>query len=283
MRKVIHKRLIVFGLLVDRRAMEATVDPPEVSAIFAGYEPNGPTVEVGEDLSWLDDGASVPGTPSHARTNTRPASAAADDMNTPQEPRDESGSPNRNGAAGVAGTLSVSDLERLLQILKGRESSGEPKLRLHKMPMSGDRALPNAKQWKQWYDVRFMSWAGAQAAGFGEAADAYMKSGDSTALDSFERENRILGYEVANMVDDKLLLYLLRVDKKNGMEMLRTLYKAINSTTSERTAALHERFSKPTPCKAKGNLAVALRQWQEDLQELQAVDSPLAKRRFLRA
>ena len=116
--------------------------------------------------------------------------------------------------------------------------------------MSGHRALPNAKQWKQWYDVRFMSWAGAQAAGFGEAADAYMKSGDSAALTTFERENRVLGYAVANMVDDKLLLYLLRADKKNGMEMLRTVYRVINNTTSERTASLHEEFSKPVPCKA---------------------------------
>ena len=65
------------------------------------------------------------------------------------------------------------------------------------------------------------------------------------------------------------------------MEMLRTLYRAINNTTSERTASLHERFSKPVPCKAKENLAVSLRQWQEDLQELQAVDSAPSKETIL--
>ena len=246
-------------------------EPPEMSGIFAGYEPNSVAVEEdGEDLSWLDD-AGGPTSPIVNRNTASAAAAgvmdAAADMNgVSHEPCEESGSPSRVATAGTngapAGSLSVTDIERLLSLMKGRESAGgEPKLRLHKMPMSGDRALPNAKSWKQWYDVRFMSWAGAQAAGFGEAADAYMKSGDVITLADYERENRVLGYEVANMVDDKLLLYLLRADKNNGMEMLRTLYRAINITTSERATSLHERFSKPVPCKAKENLAVSLRQW----------------------
>ena len=90
-------------------------EPPEVSAIFAGYEPNGATVDEGgeEDLSWLhDDGvASAAVNTVAVPTADIAGSASADNnVNVPsREPRDESGSPSRNAASG-AGTLSISDL-----------------------------------------------------------------------------------------------------------------------------------------------------------------------------
>ena len=51
-------------------------DPPEVSAIFAGYEPNSVAVDVdGEDLSWLDE-AGGPASPILNRSAAAAASAA---------------------------------------------------------------------------------------------------------------------------------------------------------------------------------------------------------------
>ncbi|MBM4023450.1 MAG: hypothetical protein FJ284_14660, partial [Planctomycetes bacterium] len=64
--------------------------------------------------------------------------------------------------------------ERLVRLLvSALKNEGTPKvsLRLAKMPTSGDHALPSVKEWTQWYDVKFRSWAGAQQTGFAEAVD----------------------------------------------------------------------------------------------------------------
>ena len=47
------------------------------------------------------------------------------------------------------------------------------------------------------------------------------------------------------------------------------LHKEILASTAEHTAALHDRFAKPVPCRDKTKLLLTLRQWLTDLKELQ--------------
>ena len=73
-------------------------DPPEMDAIFAGYEPNSVAVDEidGEDLSWLDENGR-PTSPINNRStaaaapttqdNAEAAGAAADMNAAPREPR----------------------------------------------------------------------------------------------------------------------------------------------------------------------------------------------------
>ena len=55
------------------------------------------------------------------------------------------------------------------------------------------------------------------------------------------------------------------------------LHKQILASTAEHTAALHERFAKPVPCRDKTKLFLTLRQWLTDLKELQAAGSSPSK------
>ena len=134
---------------------------------------------------------------------------------------------------------------------------------------AGDRGLPSAKTWKQWYEVRLRTWAAAVDAEFESEMDQYVKGLNSNITN--QKANKMLAYEIcSHQVDDRMLLYLLHVPKTDGAGMLRALYRNINKTTDERTAALHERFSRPTACKVKEKLSLALASWKEDLEELQA-------------
>ena len=94
---------------------------------------------------------------------------------------------------------------------------------------------------------------------------SYVSGGDKTRITQLPRGNRLLGFEIVNMLDDKSLIHIVQCDKYNGVQMLNTLSRAISATTSERTAALHERFAYPRAVMRKENLQVALKQWQEDL------------------
>ena len=133
-------------------------------------------------------------------------------------------------------------------------------MRLHKMPLATGRSLPHAKDWKQWVEIRLQSWCGAQAAGFAEAVKSYVTGGDRKLITNFPRENRLLGFEFANMLDGKSLIHIAQCDKTNGVQMLSTLNNVISATTSERTAALHERFAHPKVVVRKEDLQLALKQ-----------------------
>ena len=74
-----------------------------------------------------------------------------------------------------------------------------------------------------------------------------------------------------------MLPYLLGADLSSGCAILRVLHKEILASTAEHTAALHERFAKPVPCRDKTKLLLTLRQWLTDLKELQAAGSSLSK------
>ena len=78
-------------------------------------------------------------------------------------------------------------------------------------------------------------------------------------------------------IDDKMLPYLLGADLSSGWAISRVLHKEILASTAEHTAALHERFAKPVPCRDKTKLLLTLRQWPTDLKELQPAGSSPSK------
>ncbi len=83
-----------------------------------------------------------------------------------------------------------SDEKRLLETLVGllqkssqsADSGKSSSFRLVKTPGCPDHMLPSAKEWQQWYDVKFRSWAGAQAPGCAGAVDVFLKAGLDTVL-----------------------------------------------------------------------------------------------------
>ncbi len=87
----------------------------------------------------------------------------------------------------------------------------------------------------------------------------------------------MLAHELCNMLDEKMLLIVTDVPNSDGAMMLRRLQYAIMKSTTDRTAALHERFAHPSATKKKEKLSTDLRQWREDLEELQASGAPPSK------
>ncbi len=82
-------------------------------------------------------------------------------------------------ASGTANDAAVAaEMQLLLRLVQALEkNSGEPKMRLAKMPAgAGDRGLPSAKTWKQWYDVRLRTWAAAFDADFEDELDQYVRA-----------------------------------------------------------------------------------------------------------
>ena len=77
--------------------------------------------------------------------------------------------------------------------------------------------------------------------------------------------------------------YLLGADLSSGCAILRVLHKEIFASTAEHTAALHERFAKPVPCRDKTELLLTLRQWLTDFKELQAARSSPSKETMMQS
>ena len=74
--------------------------------------------------------------------------------------------------------------------------------------------------------------------------------------------DRQLAHEICFNIDE-MLPYLLGADLSSGC--------------AGHTAAHHERFAKPVPCRDKTKLLLTLRQWLTDLKELQAAGSSPSK------
>ena len=70
-----------------------------------------------------------------------------------------------------------------------------------------------------------------------------------------------------------MLPYLLGADLSSGCAILRVLHKETLASTAEHTAALHERFAKPVPCRDKTKLLLTLRQCLTDIKESQPAGS----------
>ena len=72
--------------------------------------------------------------------------------------------------------------------------------------------------------------------------------------------DRQLAHEICFNIDDKMLPYLLGADLSSSCAILSALHKKILASTAEHTAALHERFAKPIPCRDKTKLFLTFRQ-----------------------
>ena len=109
--------------------------------------------------------------------------------------------------------------------------------------------------------------------------DRTCEESSGTASGSVEtrRRARQLAHEICFNIDDKMLPYLLGADLSSGCAILIVLHKKILASIAGHTAALHERFAKPVPCRDKTKLLLTLRQWLTDLKELQAAGSSPSK------
>ena len=83
--------------------------------------------------------------------------------------------------------------------------NGEPRIKPAKMSAgAGERGLPSAKIWKQWYDLRLRTWAAACDADVEDEFDQYEKSMRNSS--SNQKANKLLAYEICSQVDDRVLL-----------------------------------------------------------------------------
>ena len=83
----------------------------------------------------------------------------------------------------------------------------------------------------------------------------------------------MLAYQICNQLDDKVLLVAQPHDKRDGALHLRTLSMKITQNIVDKIAVSLKRFSKLQIRRSTGGLALAQRQWKEDLDELQAAGS----------
>ena len=103
-------------------------------------------------------------------------------------------------------TVHIATLERMMQMFKSSQRRGQQE-RLARMPQVPNDPSVTRRHWKQWYDVlRLRSWANAQREEFDEAFDLYIRTKNPRQLQEFDRENRMLAYEICNQLDDKILL-----------------------------------------------------------------------------
>ena len=93
--------------------------------------------------------------------------------------------------------------------------------------------------------------------------------GQQADLSRHGAADRQLAHGICLNIDDKMLPYLLGADLSSGCAILSVLHKEILASTAEHTAALHERFAKPVPCRDKTKLLLTLRRWLTDLKEMQ--------------
>ena len=74
--------------------------------------------------------------------------------------------------------------------------------------------------------------------------------------------DRHLAHDLCFNIDEKMLPYLFGADLSSGCAILRELHKEIFASAAEHTAALHERFAKPVPCRDKTKLLTYLKELQ---------------------
>ena len=158
----------------------------------------------------------------------------------------------------------------LRKVLAAAREPDVSRVKLSKMPApTGSRGLPPAKAWQDWFTIRLKTWANVISP---ESEKELVKKvlGQPADLSRHCSADRQLAQEICFNIDDKMLPYLLGADLSSRCAILRELHKEILASTAEHTAALHERFAKPVPCRDKTKLLVTLGQWLTDLKELQA-------------
>ena len=153
--------------------------------------------------------------------------------------------------------------EPLRRMLAGAWEPDVSRVNLARMPApTGSRGLPPAKAWQDWFTVWLRKWANVISPEF---ETELVNLGQPADLSRHGAADRQLGHEICFNIDDKMLPYVLGADLSSGCAILRVLHKEILASTAERTAALHERFAKPVPCRNKTKLLLTLRQWLTDL------------------
>lgn len=152
---------------------------------------------------------------------------------------------------------------------KSTGATEETKIRLSKMPPApGQSALPSAKAWRHWCLVKLVSWCAALCAGFEEYVTMVIDKKIIPLLPSkFAKANRVLSLERAQMLDEKQG-NIAGKDTSNGLLTLHTRNYHVMQTSAERTAGLHKRLEKPSPCPKRGQLALYLAAWKSHLEEL---------------
>ena len=163
--------------------------------------------------------------------------------------------------------------ELLKRVLAGNRDPDISQVKLAKMPAStGSRGLPPATAWQDWFTIRLRTWANVISPEF-KAELVKKVLGQHSDLSRHGTADEQLAHEICFNIDDKMLPYLLGADLSLGCAILRVLQEEILASTAEHTAALHEMFAKPVPCRDKTKLLLTLRQWITDLKELQAAKS----------
>ena len=158
-------------------------------------------------------------------------------------------------------------------MLAGAREPDVSRVKLARLPApTGSRGLPPAEAWQDWITIRLRTWANVISPEF-ETELVKKVLGQPADLSRFDRQ---LAHEICFNIDD-MLPYLLGADLSSGCAILSVLHKEILASTAEHTAALHERFAKPVPCRDKTKLLLSLRQWLTDLKELQAAGSSPSK------
>ena len=173
--------------------------------------------------------------------------------------------------------------ELLGRVLAGSREPDVSRVKLARMPApTGSRRLPPAKAWQDWFTIRLTTWANVISPEF-DTELVKNVLGQPADLSRHGAADRQLAHEISFNIDDKMLPHLLGADLWSGCAILRVFHEEILSSTAEHTAALHERFAKPIPCRDKTKLLLTLRQWLTDLKELQAAGSSPSKETVMKS
>ena len=147
------------------------------------------------------------------------------------------------------------------------------RVKLEKKPApTGSRGFPPAKAWQDWFTIRLSTWANVISPEF--ETELVKKVLGQPADGAADRQ---LAHEICFDVDNKMLPHFLGADLSSSCAILRVLHNEILASTAEHTAAHHERFAKPVPCRDKTKQLLTLRHWLTDFKELQAAGSSPSK------
>ena len=128
---------------------------------------------------------------------------------------------------------------------KGHSQDANDKLRLSKTPLNNNgKDLPSAKSWNNWRTVKLHNWAAMQKSGFEKIVKKRINMGLSESNKKrYSKQIKQLDCEICQPMDEDLSVWIEDVEKTDGIALLQRLHGVITQTSTERVAALHERFA----------------------------------------
>jgi len=122
---------------------------------------------------------------------------------------------------------------------KTREEDGATdekglKVKLWRLPKGeAGSHVPSSKTWSHWVNMRLRPWAAAQADGFEEVISATLRSlaPPTELMKRFSKVNRLLGFEMAAMVEESVSSYFREIDTSNGLVMILTFARIIHKSS----------------------------------------------------